>query len=175
MRQRSKEYGEALFELAMENGMSEEYGKALDTVAFVFDENPEYMEFLSSPSIPMTERIDAIEKAFFALPAHIVSFLSLLCERGRIREFTTCMEEYKALLDSSKQICVARVTSAVELMQEEKEKLRAKLEKKNAQSVILDCSVDESLLGGIIIEMDGKIMDGSVRRHLKEVKEVISG
>ena len=41
MRQRSKEYGEALFELAMENGMSEEYGKALDTVAFVFDENPE--------------------------------------------------------------------------------------------------------------------------------------
>lgn len=172
----SKEYGEALFMLAAECNAADEYSAALDMVLSVFDENPEYVDFLATPSIPKTERIDALEKAFSdAVPEHIVSFIALLCERGRIREFGGCVKEYKELLDASKRISVAKVVSSVELTDGEKEKLRTKLEKMSGQSVILECSVDESLLGGIIIEMDGKVMDGSVRSRLQEVKEVISG
>lgn len=175
MAQLSREYGEALFSLAMECNAADEYAAALDTVLAVFDENPEYMDFLASPSIPKSERIDALEKAFAsAVPEHIVSFIALLCERGRIREFSGCVKEYKELLDASKHIGIAKVVSAVALTDSEKEKLRIKLEKMSAQTVILECSVDESLLGGVIIEMDGKVMDGSVRRRLQEVKEVIS-
>lgn len=176
MAQISREYAEALFALAAEFNAADEYAAALDTVLAAFGENPEYMDFLASPSIPKAERIGALEAVFSdAVPEHIVSFLSLLCERGRIREFGGCVNEYKLLLDASKHISSARVISAVELTDSEKEKLQAKLEKMSGQTVILECSVDESLLGGIIIEMDGKVMDGSVRSRLKEVKEVISG
>lgn len=175
MAQMSKEYGEALFSLAMECNAADEYAAALDMVLAVFGENPEYVDFLASPSIPQAERIDALEKAFdSAVPEHIVSFIALLCERGRIREFGGCVKEYKELLDASKHISVAKIVSAVALTDSEKEKLQTKLEKMSGQTVILECTVDESLLGGIIIEMDGKVMDGSVRRRLHEVKEVIS-
>ena len=174
MAQRSKEYGEALFSLALECGKADEYSTALDTVLTVFNENPEYVDFLASPSIPKAERVDALEKAFNSMPEHIVSFVSLLCERGRIREFDACVKEYKELLDASKHISTAKVVSAAALTDSEKEKLQIKLEKMSGQTVMLDCSVDESLLGGLIIEIDGKVMDGSLKRRLHEVKEVIS-
>lgn len=176
MAQMSKEYGEAIYMLAAECQAAEEYGAALDTVLSVFNDNPEYMDFLASPSIPKAERIEALEKAFGnGLPEHIVSFVSLLCERGRIREFGDCVKGYRELLDASKHIGTAKVTSATELTAAEKEKLQKKLEKISGQTVIPEYCIDESLLGGVIIEMDGRVMDGSVRRRLYEVKEVISG
>lgn len=173
--QKSREYGEALFALATEYGACDEYNNALDTVSTVFKENPEYTDFLASPSIPKAERIEALETAFSGrVPEHIVSFLSILCERGRIREFSGCVREYKALLDASKNVSLAKVVSAVPLTDSQKEKLQIKLEKLSGQTVILDCSVDKSLLGGLIIETDGKTIDGSLKRRLYEVKEVIS-
>ena len=109
------------------------------------------------------------------MPEHIVSFISLLCERGRIHEFSECVKEYKELCDASKRISTAIVTSSVELTEAEKEKLVKKLEKMSGRTVIADCRIDKSLIGGLIIEMDGTVLDGSVRSRLKEVKEVISG
>ena len=52
--------------------------------------------------------------------------------------------------------------------------LRLKLEKQSGRNVLLECSTDSTLLGGIVVEMDGKILDGSIRRRLQEVKEVMN-
>lgn len=174
MTQMSKEYGTALFVLACENNLADEYYTALDTVLSVFDETPEYISFLSSPAIPMQERIDAVEESFGkVLPEYVVSFIKLLCERGRISAFSDCVSEYKKLLDASKMVSVAKVTSAVVLTEDEKERLKSKLEKNSGKSVVLDCRTDESLMGGIVVEIDGKIVDGSLRRRLHEVKDVM--
>jgi len=175
MTETSKEYGTALFMLARENGTENEYSSALDTVLNSFNENPEFMDFLCSPRIPKKERLAVIEETFKdALPEHVVSFVQLLCERGRIRNLTSCIKEYKELLDSLNRVSLAKVTSSVELTDAEKQKLVSKLEKISGHSVMLDCSVDKSLIGGLVVEMDGKLMDGSIRHRLHEVKEVIS-
>ena len=79
MTEMSKEYGTALFALAKECDKTDEYKTALDTLLSVFSDNPEYTDFLASPSIPKSERNEAIEQAFSAyVPEHIVSFLQLL-------------------------------------------------------------------------------------------------
>lgn len=175
MTEMNKEYGTALFMLAKELGMENDYAVALECVEEVFSANPEYMDFLSSPAIDAEERISAISQAFTgSVPENIVSFLSLLCERGRIRSFFGCTEEYKKLLDAQNSISTAFVKSAVELTKSEKEKLKDKLEVQSGHSVILECSVDESLMGGLVVEMDGKIIDASLKHRLYEVKDVIS-
>ena len=175
MERMCNEYGTALFMLAKENNSENEYAKALDTVLGVFGENPEYMDFMASPGIPKAERLKAIEVSLGdSVPEYVVSFVQLLCERGRIREFEGCVKEYKKLLDASKNVSAAYITSSVELTSAEKAKLKEKLEKMSGHSVILECSEDKSLMGGIVIEMDGKIIDGSIRRRLHEVKDVIS-
>ena len=78
------------------------------------------------------------------------------------------------MYDEICEVSNAKVTSAVELNETEKASLKEKLEKKSGHKIIIEYSVDKSIIGGLIVEMDGKIMDSSLRKHLKDVKDVIS-
>ncbi len=171
----SKEYSQALFMLAKENSKEKEYEKALSVVNNAISDNPEYLDFLSSPQVPINERLSALDEAFSkALPEYVLSFVKLLCERGHISSLMACIKEYKKILDFYEKKTIAYVKSALELTEEEKVKLQEKLEKISGRSVILECSVDKSLMGGMIVELDGKVIDGSIKHHLHKVKDVIS-
>ena len=170
-----KEYGTALFMVACEVGEKKMYADALERVKRVFEEQPEYEQFLSSPSIPLKERMDAVEQAFGAsVPEHVLCYLLLLCEKGRMDCFLRSVEEYNALYDASEHISDVRVTSAVALTDAEKQKLERKLTTVLGGEINALYAVDESLLGGLMVEADGKIMDGSLRRRLHEVKDVMN-
>ena len=174
MAQVIKEYATALFDLAQETDSVQEISDSLDTVLEAFDENPEYVDFLSSPNIPKSERIAAIEQAFTgSVPEYVVSFLSLFCERGRIRSLKECISEYRQLCDAANKISVAEVSSAVELTDEQKSALTVKLEKICGNKVVLNCTVDKSLLGGMVVSVDGRVIDGSIKHKLRELKEVM--
>ena len=161
--------------LAVESGEQEVYAEAVDAVYAVMRENPEYIEFLASPAIPLAERCSAIDKAFESLPENVVSFLKLLCENSRARSVCECIEEYKKLALAASGSVTATVTSAIELDENQKAKLIAKFEKVTGKKVNAFYTVDKSLIGGIRIELDGKLYDGSVAKRLSEVKDVIIG
>lgn len=176
MKEIGKQYAQAIFALACESGSEQtvmgELALALDTLA----QNPEYVDFLISPSIACDERVSSLSTVFAGrLSEHVVSLLQLMCERGRIRSLDTCVEEYRRLLQVRQSVVTAHVKSAVALTQEQQQSLIRKLEKMNASSVQLSCEVDASLLGGMIVEINGKIMDGSLRNRLRDVKEVMKG
>ena len=170
----SKEYGQALFMLACEDGRQKEYGRVLEQIKAVFVDQPDYAQLLASPAIPMEERLRAIEAAFADLsPEHVLSFLKLLCEKGRIGCLAESVEVYQALLDASEHIANAKITSAVELTEEEKQKLQLALERRCKGQVRAEYVVDRELLGGLVVEVDSNVLDGSLRQRLSEVKEVI--
>lgn len=174
MAQISKEYAEALFALACENGKEGRFMEALEEVGKIFEEAPEYPEFLASPSIPLQERLNAIEAAFGdAVPEYLLSWLELLCEKGRIGYFSECVKEYRALLNAKQSVVTAKVTSAVALTDKELEALKQKLEKISGNTILPVCSVDPALLGGVVVEIGGKVIDGSLRHRLQRVKEVM--
>lgn len=171
----SKEYGTALFMLACEENAKKEYAEALEKLKTAFLENPDYEMLLASPGIPLEERLSVIQTAFGgAVPEHVLSYLQLLCEKGRICCFMESIEEYKRLLDASEHISDVKVTSAVELTDDEKQKLTNKLKVIYKGEVNAEYFIDETLLGGLIVESEGKVMDGSLRHRLREVKEVMS-
>ncbi len=170
----SSEYAKALFMLALEKECSKEYKETLQLVLDVFHKNPVYKDFLSTFAIPLEERLNALDKAFKdSIPGDVLSFLKILCEKKRIQEFSECAEQYMAMYDEIAKISNAKITSAVELTEEEKMSLREKLEKKIGHKILIECVVDESIIGGLIVETDGKIMDSSLKKHLKEIKDVI--
>ncbi|MBR7165788.1 MAG: ATP synthase F1 subunit delta [Clostridia bacterium] len=175
MNEPGKEYGTALFALACEESEAESYGKALEKIKGAFLENPQYMDLLSSPWISVNERLEMLEAAFSqAVPLHVLSFLKLLCQKGRMPCLMEAMDQYAALLDASKRVSNVKVTSAVELTDEEKKKLTLKLEENGNVTVRAEYVTDPSLLGGLIIEIDGKMIDGSLRHRLQEIKEVMN-
>ena len=170
----SNEYAKALFMLAVEKECSNDYKDALETVSGVFDKNPVYKDFLSTFAIPLEERLGALETAFSnAIPRDVLSFLKILCEKKRIAEFPECAAQYMAMYDEMAKISNAKITSALELTEEEKRALKEKLEKTSGHKMIIEYVIDKSILGGLIVEADGKIMDSSLKKHLKEIKDVI--
>ena len=174
MSEKSLEYAKALFMLASEKELREDYKDGLETVDSVFKENPQYIDFLSTFSVPLSERLAALESAFGErIPRDVVSFLKILCEKKHISEFSECANDYFNLYNEIDKISGAKVTSAVELTKEEKAKLSEKLEKSSGKKMVIEYVVDESILGGLIVETDGKIMDSSLKKHLKDVKDVI--
>lgn len=174
MTEMSKEYAAALFALACEEQAEQTVASALEQIFSAWQENPAYGELLASPAIPQSERRQMIAQAFAFAPQHVISFMQLLCERGRIRILPACVEEYRRLLQQWESRAIAKVTSAVALTEEEKAALAQKLQRFGSHTVTLECTVDPSLIGGIIVEMDGRLIDGSLRHRLQQVKEVIT-
>lgn len=172
MTQISKEYANALFALAKESASQEEVFLSLHTVLNCFKQNPEYLDLLDSASIPKKERAEALSQAFSgAVNEWVLNFLQVLCAQGHIRAFEDCVREYQQLLDEEKKISTAQITSAVALSESEKERLKSALESKLGHGVQLECGLDESLMGGIVVRVDGKVLDGSLKRRLGEWKE----
>ncbi len=175
MKEIAKQYAEALFAIACEEANEDAVMAALDNVAAAFDQAPEYMELLTSPGIPLTERTALIDKTFGGrIPETVLSLVGLMCEKGRLRLFSFCRDEYRRLLHVRRAVVTAKVTSAVPLTKGEQAALIRQLQKKNGGTVRLSCEIDPSIMGGVIVEMEGTVIDGSLRRRLRDAKEVMS-
>ena len=171
-----REYAEALFMLAVEENSVEEYTSALSLVDSLVKENPRYIELLASPAISLDERVQAIDEAFgTSVPENVVSFLKILCENSRIRTLEDCITEFNKLTMALSQTTVATVCSAVPLSDEQKLGICAKLGKITGKRIEATYIIDESLIGGLKIDVDGKTFDGSIKHRLNEVKDVIIG
>lgn len=175
MTETSKEYAEALYLLAAENNTTEQTRSSLHELNDLFSAQPEYLELLSSPGIAKAERVSLLQAAFSdAIDETLCSFCCLLCEKGRIRGFSECVEAFETLYQTLKSMTTAKVTSAVALTEAEKQKLEERLSAVCGKKIVAQYSIDPALIGGVIVEADGKILDGSIRRRLHEVKEVIT-
>ena len=174
MTQIAEEYSQALFTLATEENAKREVADSVKTLVDIMRENIEYTDLLASPNIPLIERCELIDKAFGNfLHEYAVSFLKLLTERGHIRDFFDCAEEFLKLYEASDGIVTAHVTSAAPLNGAQRDALRDKLEKKLSRRVELVCDIDESILGGLIVKADGNIMDGSLKTKLAKIGDLV--
>ncbi len=171
----AKEYGAALFALSLEENKKSEYRDCIETLRSVFLENPEYIDFLSSPAIPLSERLEAVLEAFSGtLVEGLVSYLLLLVQKGRIGVLFDSLDEFFSLYDKSEKVLKAKVVSAVSLTDEEKERLKQKLEKTYLCKILAEFEISPLVLGGLVVELDGTVLDGSIKKGLSEVKEVMN-
>lgn len=171
----SKEYASALFSLAQESQSEDAVCEGLKLVAGLVQENPEVLDFLAAPNIPKSERVAVLEKALSGqVPEYVLSFAQLLCEHGYIRSLSSCASDFEELWNHARGLSTARVVSAVALTDTEKRQLQQKLTAKTGREIRLECAVDESLLGGLVVTLDGKVMDGSLKHRLNEVREVMN-
>lgn len=174
MTEHASEYGAALFLLAKEADAIDAYADALALVDTVFGEHPDYVQLLSSPNIPKAERLGLLSEAFGqTLPTHVMSFLKLLCENGLIRAFAACKKEFDERVAEEHKILDATVTSAVPLTDAQKDTLIAKLQRQHGHTVRATYVIDESLLGGAVVQIGDSILDGSLKRQIRHMKEVI--
>ena len=171
----SREYAEALFELAVQGNETKETSEGLETVVSALLQTPDYRAMLASPAISKEERLNALYSAFRGkIPDILLAILRMMISRGHVSALNGMARDYEELARGYRGESVAVVTSAVPLKEAETVALRAKLEKKLSKTVIMQFRVDPELIGGIRVEVDGRVIDGSIRNKLDEIKEVMN-
>ena len=171
-----KEYGGGLYLLAAEAKSKELFFGQLLEIKKIFEENPAYLSLLSSPSVVSSEKRALIEEAFGGRAhEYIVNFMCLMCDRGYFGYINGCIEHFKKVYYEKNNVKEGVVKSAYALSESEKEALSAAVkEKLGGINLILEYVVDESLLGGFLVEVDGKVMDSTLKTKLAGLKNVLS-
>ena len=168
-------YGQSLYDLAAEEKADDQIMEELEAVRGIFRENPDYITLLSEPSIPGKNRIQLLDEAFGGqIHPYLLNFLKILVEKGMLRGFSTCYSTYRKSYNKDHGISEAMVTSAVALDESQAEALREKLEKLSGRKVLLRRRVDEKVLGGLRVELDGRLFDGTVGGRLEELRRRVT-
>lgn len=168
-------YAKAIYEVAAEKGEELLTLEQLKLVKDSFSEYEELLAIFAAPFIPKAERLKSVEEVFGGnLSRENLNFLLLLTEKGRIREFSGIVDEYIKLYYREKNICEAMVTSAVALTSEQVEALRKRLSEVTGKEVIVLTKVDASILGGLVVEIDGERMDSSVKTRIANIAKSFS-
>ncbi len=178
MTQTARVYGGSLYELAAEESLTDTIRAQMSEVLDLFRKNPDYLALLTEPSIAKEERTGLIETAFGScVERYLVSFMKLLCEKGILREYEGCFEEYTRRYNADHNIAEAVVTSAVALSSAQTAALKDKLEKQTGKTVTLTQKIDPSVVAGLRVELEGKQLDGTVKGRMagisRKLEEVV--
>ncbi len=173
MAELSKEYASALFSLAYEKNLLDTIKAELGAIKSLLDENIEYLDILSSPALTLSKRHSLIDDAFGDKNEYIVSFLKLMCDNGHIASLNDCLGEFFLLVSELENRARAIIYYAFELTSEQKAKLEKKLKSLTNKEIDPIYTYDKDLIGGIKIELDGRVLDGSLQTRLNNIKGVI--
>lgn len=172
----ARRYAEAAFEVAQRDGTIEQWRSELEAAATVIGDE-RALAALANPSLPIDQRAAAVSGLLGGVASGPVqNLIQLLLRRGRIEELGRVASEFRRLDDRRQGITHATVTSAAPLTSDEVQALTARLQASTGGRVVLDTEVDESLLGGLVVRVGDRLIDGSVRGRLERLRnQLISG
>lgn len=165
-------YARSLADVVFEEKIEEKVTQDLQTWREIFLACPELLEAFDAPQVPEDSKERVLDELLARYPAHPVAsnFLRIMLQRNRIRFFNQIVENYLKLVDQRKGIVTASVTTVAPISEEEVNRLTERLSRITGKKVNLDVKADESLIGGVVIQMGSTIFDGSIRTQLAEMK-----
>lgn len=167
-------YSNALFEISEENKTSDELLKELDSLSEIFKENPQLIKLLSAPTVSNEEKINVAKNIFDGKISEVaMNFICVLIEKNRVSYLSKISKAYKALYNSKNNIEEITVTTSVPLSPQLKTKLKEKLETVYKKHVILKEKVDETIIGGVILNYGNTMIDSSVKTKLENMQKQI--
>ncbi len=168
-------YGQSLYDLAAEEGLTERILGEMEAVDGIFKENPSYIPLLLEPSIPRRERLGLVREAFGEeVHPYLLNYLMILLENNLLRGFSASLRTFRSAYNRDNGIAEATVTSAVALTDTQAEALRKSLETFSGRRVLLTQKVDSSVLGGLRVEIEGRLLDGTVMGRLADLRKKVS-
>ncbi len=165
-------YAEALFEAAREREELEGVLEDLEEFVGALRENEELQLFFYGGQIPEREKRKAIDALTEDMTLSTTNFLKVLSDNGREEILEEVLVRYEELVKEHLDKIEVEVTTAVELSDEELDRLKERLGRiLEGREVILETRVDPDLLGGAVFRFGGRMVDGSVRGQLQNLRE----
>ena len=174
----SRRYARALLDLAQRREDLKETHQDLESVARVFERDHRVRRFFEAPSISRVEKESFLEKRFKPkLNKNVYGLLVVLLRRRRYDHLVAIAAEFHKLAEEAQGITRAVVRTAVPISDRQADALTRSLNKRTGRKVTLSREVDPTLIGGVALSLDHKVIDGSLatelwrlRRKLREAR-----
>ena len=171
----SRKYSNALISTALENNNADKIYQDLVFITETIKTNAQLHDFLYNPVVTCSDKIDVIKKLF---SVHIdkisLDFMLLLAENRRLNILEEVLNQYLESYNKHKNIVKPLIVSAVELDEERKKRIIQKLETKLSKTVLPEYKVSPDIIGGLIIEIDDKTIDCSIRAKFENLRQQLT-
>jgi F-type H+-transporting ATPase subunit delta len=170
-----KIYANALFEAAEERDRLELVREELHQFLDAMNQVPALREVLLNPEIDSAQKVDALSAVLAESDELVRNFLLLLAEKGRTAQLHDIVREYDALVSREEGILDVELTTAVELSDDEAEKLLGQIEQVSGRRLRAARRVDPDLIGGLVLRAGSYRADASVRGRLEGLRRQLTG
>jgi F-type H+-transporting ATPase subunit delta len=164
-------YGDALFELAMEEHLVDSLMEEITTLQAVLKENKDFEKILMHPEIPKEDKLGVIETVFRGrISDALTGFLKVVVTKERYKDLPDIFAYFIARVKEYKKIGVAQVTSAIPLSDAQKKRIEQRLlDTTSYETMEIDYKVDESKIGGLMIRIGDRVVDSTISSKLSHL------
>ena len=168
-------YGQALYDLALSEGLAAEIGKQLAVLDRCFtQETPEFLRLLGAPTLSKEERCKILDDSFRGqVQPYVLNFLKILTEKGYMRYFSDCCSTYRDCYNKDNNILPVKATTAVALTQDQVLHLKEKLGALTGKEIARTNHLEPKLLGGVRLDYDGKRLDDTIANRLDRIRGLL--
>ena len=164
-------YAQAIHEIAQDQKRVVEIYQLLQELNGLYYENRDFKEYLSHPLVKLDDKLSLIEKIMTEQEEIDKNISLYLVSKGRLGDIKDILEEYKKLYYIEKNIIDVKGIFASDLSAEQKDALIKKLENSRKKNVNLEVEIDKSLIGGGILKIGDKVIDGSIKSQLASMSK----
>jgi F-type H+-transporting ATPase subunit delta len=168
-----RRFAEAAFQIALRDDTLDTWRRELEFASATLLTG-ELEPVLANPATPVEQRIDAARQVFAKLSDPVRNLIVLLLRRGRIEQLSRVAQEFARLDDQRKGVTHATATSAAPLNAKELKAIAAHLEELIGGSVELQTNVDPQILGGLVVRIGDRLIDGSVLGRLERLRHQLA-
>jgi F-type H+-transporting ATPase subunit delta len=165
-------YASALFSLAQEQRQTGEVATALGTVAGMIAESPDLQRLVRSPVYSAAEQTKALGALLdrAGVSGIAANFVRLVAAKRRLFTLSDMIRDYNKLYDAARGVTRAEVTSAAPLADEQVAALKDQLRSTAGKEVDLSLKVDPAIIGGLVVKLGSRMVDGSLRTKLNAIR-----
>jgi F-type H+-transporting ATPase subunit delta len=170
--ERNTLYANALLAVLEAEGSVDESSDELFRFARVLEGNDQLWQALGDPRLPAERRIQIVQDVLDGKASEpTIAVISLLVQTGRSREIPSIVDQLVSASAAASRREVAEVRSAVELTDEQRERLAAALSTAIGADVEVKVVIDPSVMGGVLAQIGDRVFDGTVRSRLNQLRE----
>lgn len=166
------QYAQAVLDLANQQQQAEAIGGELADLKRIIKENPTFESFLRDPAIGAAERLRILKSTLEGrISPLLMNTIGVLNAKRRLGLLPQIVEAYEDLLDAQLGRVEVEVTVAAELDSGALETVRQRVSSALQKDAVIRQRVDESVIGGLVLRIDDRVIDASVKSQLEAIQE----
>mgnify|MGYP001766289546 CR=1 FL=1 len=170
----ARRHARAAFQIALERNELDIWRGDLENLSQAV-KDPLLYAFLENPKVHLDSKVKVLRQVLTGINPMVLNLVQLLVSRGRLNIITDVVREYGRMVDEKKGIAHAGVTAAVKLSSDEEDKLARRLGDIVGSKVVVSSDVAPEIIGGLIIKVGDKLIDGSTKSKFTALKKSMGG